>query len=58
DADIVQSDVMASNGIIHVVDKVLMPPGAMAAVNSALPASATAKEPNTLPAKQVLPKQK
>lgn len=61
DADIVQSDVMASNGIIHVVDKVLMPPGAMAAVNSALPASATApaaKEPTTLPAKQVLPKQK
>lgn len=61
DAEIVQSDVMASNGIIHVVDKVLMPPGAMAAVNSALPASATApaaKEPTTLPAKQVLPKQK
>lgn len=61
DAEIVQSDVVASNGIIHVVDRVLMPPGAMAAMNSALPASATApaaKEPTTLPAKQVLPKQK
>ncbi len=68
DADIVQADVMATNGIIHVVDKVLMPPGAMAAINSAVPASATApvtapaaaaapaKEPTTLPATQVLPK--
>ena len=66
DADIVQADVMATNGIIHVVDKVLMPPGAMAAANTAVPASATApataatpapaKEPTTLPATQVLPK--
>ncbi|MBR7619517.1 fasciclin domain-containing protein [Phenylobacterium sp. 20VBR1] len=66
DADIVQADIMATNGIIHVVDKVLMPPGAMAAANTAVPASATApamssspapaKEPTTLPATQVLPK--
>jgi uncharacterized surface protein with fasciclin (FAS1) repeats len=60
DADIVQADVMATNGIIHVVDKVLMPPGAMAAANTAVSASATApapaKEPTTLPATQVLPK--
>lgn len=66
DADIVQADVMVTNGIIHVVDKVLMPPGAMAAANTAVPASATApataatpapaKEPTTLPATQVLPK--
>lgn len=54
DADIVQADVMATNGIIHVVDKVLLPPGAMAAANTAVPASATA--PTTLPATQVLPK--
>lgn len=63
DAEIVQADVMATNGIIHVVDKVLMPPGAMAAVNSAVSASATttappAKEPSTLPATQVMPKTK
>ncbi|WP_340647128.1 fasciclin domain-containing protein [Phenylobacterium sp.] len=60
DADIVQADVMATNGIIHVVDKVLLPPGAMAAVNTAVPASATApaKAPTTLPATQVLPKKK
>lgn len=61
DADIVQADVMSTNGIIHVVDKVLLPPGAMAAANTAVPASATApaasvKEPTTLPATQVLPK--
>ena len=67
DADIVQADVMASNGVIHVVDKVLMPPGALAAASTAVPASATApaspaaaappaKEPTTLPATQVLPK--
>lgn len=63
DAEIVQADVMATNGVIHVVDKVLMPPGAMAAVNSAVSASATtaappAKEPSTLPATQVMPKTK
>ena len=54
---------MATNGVIHVVDKVLMPPGAMAAVNSAVSASATtaappAKEPSTMPATQVMPKTK
>jgi uncharacterized surface protein with fasciclin (FAS1) repeats len=27
DADIIQSDVRASNGIIQVIDKVLVPPG-------------------------------
>jgi uncharacterized surface protein with fasciclin (FAS1) repeats len=71
DADIVQADVMATNGIIHVVDKVLLPPGAMAAASTATPASATAaaspttnpaappaKDPTTLPATQVLPKNK
>lgn len=63
DAEIVQSDVMATNGVIHVVDRVLMPPGATAAVNSAVSASATtaappAKEPSTLPATQVMPKTK
>ncbi|CAN5700835.1 hypothetical protein BH11PSE1_BH11PSE1_28000 [soil metagenome] len=64
DADIVQADVMATNGIIHVVDKVLMPPGAMAAVNTAVSASATApatkpaaaKQPTTMPATQIMPK--
>lgn len=66
DADIVQADIMATNGILHVVDKVLMPPGAMAAASTAVPASATApamslspapaKEPTTMPATQVLPK--
>lgn len=56
DADIVQADVMATNGILHVVDKVLLPPGAMAAAASAQPASATAGTPTTAPATQVLPK--
>lgn len=56
DADIVQADVMASNGILHVVDKVLLPPGAMAAAASAQPASATAGTPTTAPATQVMPK--
>ena len=63
DAEITQADVMATNGVIHVVDKVLMPPGAMAAANTALSASATAsdssaKEPSTMPATQVMPKTK
>ena len=63
DAEIVQADVMATNGIIHVVDRVLMPPGAMAAVNSAVSASATTtapptREPSTMPATQVMPKTK
>jgi uncharacterized surface protein with fasciclin (FAS1) repeats len=40
-ADIVQPDVMASNGIVHVIDKVLTP-GAMAAGSSGASASATA----------------
>jgi uncharacterized surface protein with fasciclin (FAS1) repeats len=41
-ADIVQSDVMASNGILHVVDRVLTPGAATAAVSGmASPASAT-----------------
>lgn len=57
DADIVQADVMATNGILHVVDKVLLPPGAMAAAASAQPASATAGTPTTAPATQVMPKQ-
>ena len=56
DAEITQADVMATNGILHVVDKVLMPPGAMAAANTAVSASATA--PATLPATQVMPKTK
>ncbi|MES2343945.1 MAG: fasciclin domain-containing protein [Pseudomonadota bacterium] len=56
DADIVQADVMASNGILHVVDKVLLPPGAMAAAASAQPASATVGTPTTAPATQVMPK--
>jgi len=43
-ADIIQPDVMASNGIIHVVDKVIMP-GAMAASSSGASASATAAQP-------------
>lgn len=64
DAEITQADIMATNGIIHVVDKVLMPMGAMAAASTAVSASATApatgaapaKEPATLPATQVMPK--
>jgi len=42
-ADITQSDVMASNGIVHVIDKVLTPESAQAAVTgSTAQASATA----------------
>jgi uncharacterized surface protein with fasciclin (FAS1) repeats len=50
DADIVQADVRATNGIIHVIDKVLMPG---AATGASAPASATAPAPApaTTPAK-------
>ncbi len=42
-ANIVQADISASNGVIHVVDKVLMPTGALAATTgAATSASATA----------------
>ncbi|MFN3522336.1 MAG: fasciclin domain-containing protein [Phenylobacterium sp.] len=43
DADVIQSDVMATNGIVHVIDKVLMP-GAPAAAASGAPASTTASD--------------
>lgn len=39
-ADLVQADVMATNGIVHVIDKVLMPASVSAAVST--PASAAA----------------
>jgi hypothetical protein len=49
-ANIVQADVMASNGVLHVVDRVLMP-GSVGATASAggaaAPASATVAEPTT-----------
>ena len=44
DATIIQADVMASNGIIHVVNKVLQPAPPAAAVSGA-PATATAAAP-------------
>lgn len=43
-ADIVQADVAPTNGIIHVVDKVLTPAGAIAAAAAASPASAAAPD--------------
>ncbi|MDP3749312.1 MAG: fasciclin domain-containing protein [Phenylobacterium sp.] len=53
DATIVQADIAASNGILHVVDKVLMP-GAASAVASGAAASTTApaspEKPATPPA--------
>ena len=48
-ADIIQPDVMASNGVLHVVDKVIVP-GAAAAGANAAPASTTAAEPGATPA--------
>lgn len=47
-ATIVQADVMATNGVIHVVDKVLTP-GAAAAGTTAAPASATTADPAAAP---------
>jgi uncharacterized surface protein with fasciclin (FAS1) repeats len=51
-ADIVQPDVMASNGIIHVIDKVLTPGSvqASASTGAASSASATASAPAAAPA--------
>lgn len=45
-ADIVQADVMASNGVLHVVDKVLAP-GATATAATGADASASASAPAT-----------
>lgn len=45
DADIVQADVMASNGVIQVIDKVLSPSSAPAAAATGAQASATAAAP-------------
>jgi uncharacterized surface protein with fasciclin (FAS1) repeats len=42
-ADIIQSDVRASNGIIQVIDKVLVPPGVqLPAVSAAAPGKPSA----------------
>ena len=41
DADIIQSDVRATNGIIQVVDKVLIPPGVTLPTLSASAATAS-----------------
>ncbi len=49
DATIVQADIAASNGILHVVDKVLMP-GAASATSSAATASTTAPAAPQTPA--------
>jgi len=49
DADIIQSDVMASNGVLHVLDKVLTPGAAVAASASGASASATAADPAAKP---------
>ncbi|MES2896461.1 MAG: fasciclin domain-containing protein [Pseudomonadota bacterium] len=55
DATIVQADIAASNGILHVVNKVLMP-GAASAVASGAAASTTAAEtPATPPAADAKP---
>ncbi|WP_332769057.1 fasciclin domain-containing protein [Phenylobacterium sp.] len=56
DATIVQADIAASNGILHVVDKVLTP-GAVSATASGAAASTTAPEtPATPPAAAAKPK--
>ncbi|MDP3659588.1 fasciclin domain-containing protein [Phenylobacterium sp.] len=52
-ADITQSDVMATNGILHVVDKVLTPGTALAAASSGASASATATD--AVPAGKTVP---
>jgi hypothetical protein len=41
-ADIIQADISASNGVIHVIDKVLSPTGAASASATGAAASATA----------------
>lgn len=48
-ATIVQADIRATNGILHVVDKVLMPMAAAAAPSAAAPASTTAPETSNTP---------
>ena len=55
-ADIVQPDVMATNGIVHVIDKVLTPEGAQAAASTgaASQASATATAAAPSAAKSVV----
>lgn len=52
-ADIVQPDVIATNGVIHVVDKVIMPgaSAAASAANSGAAASTTAAQPVETPVK-------
>ncbi|HEY3696354.1 fasciclin domain-containing protein [Phenylobacterium sp.] len=49
-ADIIQPDVMATNGIIHVIDKVLTPDGAQAAASTGAASQASATAPAAKPA--------
>jgi len=49
-ATIIQADIRATNGILHVVDKVLMPMGAAAAPAAAAAASTTAPDSAETPA--------
>ena len=44
DANIVATDVVASNGVIHVIDKVILPPAAEEAAAEAAPAAGTIPE--------------